>query len=165
MKVLQVIGKALAWFNLVCFGLMVVQGILQAVAMANLVVLIAAVLLAAVPLNGYAGLQLHRSIKNPEIKLSHQTPVGIRFVGIVVILIGIFMAGVGLIMILAAKDILQVWKENAMDTPKLLDISSASQLQAAGAELLFFGLIMLAGALINMRLLRWYYLVKQSDVS
>jgi len=165
MMVLQKIGKALALFNLVFFGFMVLQGLVQAVVMGSLLMLIVAVLLASVPLNGFAGLQLQRSIKNPHIKLSHQTPVGIRFVGSVVILIGIFMAGIGLIVLLAAKEILQVWKENAVDMPKQLNISSVSQLQGAGAEMLFFGSIMIAGAVINMRLLRWYYLVKRSDVS
>jgi hypothetical protein len=165
MKTARTIGKVLAWFNLIYWGFSVITSLLQGLASANMSLLVASVLLAAIPLNSYAALQLHRSIRNPEIKLSHQTPVGIRFVGSFVVLMGIFLTGVALLIILGAKELLPAMKENAVDMLQMLNITSVGQLQGMGAIMLFFGAIMIASALINMRLLRWYYLVKQSDVS
>lgn len=164
MKVTRKIGKALAWFNFVYFGMNVIVSFFAVLASGNFGMLAVTVLAAAIPLNSYAALQLHRSIRNPEIKLSHQTPVGIRFVGAFVILIGLFVAGIGLLVILGAKEILQTWKENAVDMPQPFNIKSAGQLQGLGAIFAFLGLIITVGAVLNMRLLRWYYLVRQSDV-
>jgi hypothetical protein len=164
MKLARTIGKVLAWFNLVYWGFSVISSLLQGVAAGNMAIIVAAVILAAVPLNSYAALQLHRSIRNPAVKLNHQTPVGIRFVGAFVVLIGAFMTGVGLLVVVGARQIFPIFKENAVDMPQPFAITSPGQLAEVGAMLLFFGAIMLAGALINMRLLRWYYLVKQSDI-
>ncbi|HEV2479258.1 MAG TPA: hypothetical protein VGS79_06330 [Puia sp.] len=165
MKIVQTLGRALAWFNLIYWGLSVVTSLLQGLAAGNMAIIVASVFLAAVPLNSYASLQLHRSIRNPAVKLNHQTPVGIRFVGSFVVLIGAFLAGVGLLVVVGAKQIFPMIKENAVDMPQPFTIKSSGELVEMGAILLFFGSLMLIGAVLNMRLLRWYYLVKRSDVS
>jgi hypothetical protein len=38
-------------------------------------------------------------------------------------------------------------------------------LQGMGGMMLFLGLTVIVSVMIHLRLLRWYYLVKQSDVS
>lgn len=164
MKTARTIGKALAWFNLVYWGFSVVVSLMQGLAMGNMGVVIFTVLLAAIPLSSYAALQLHRSIRNPEIRLSHQTPIGIRFVGSFVVLLGILGIGLGLLIIGGAKEIFPMLKENAVDMPQAVNISNVGVLQELGGLLVFFAVIALVSALINMRLLRWYYLVRQSDI-
>ena len=165
MKILQTIGRILAWFNLIYWGLVVVSGLLQS--SANPSYMVGSVLLAAIPLNSYAALQLNRSIRRHEVKLSHQTPVGIRFVGAFVIFLGVILTGVGVVIVQAYRELWPMFKEQAA-TMKQLDtvgITTPAQLQSVGAVCAFFGILMAAGAIINMRLLRWYYLVNRSDVS
>ena len=164
MKMTLKIGRILAWFNLIYWGFGILNGFFSAVAMGNPLVWVIVVLMAAIPLNSYAALQLHKSIRRPEVKLSHNTPVGIRFVGSVVIFIGICFIGAGLIIVRFAKELLPQLKEQTA-AMKGLTIDTPGQVQSFGIVMIFLGGIMLIGAMLNMRLLRWYYLVKKSDIS
>jgi hypothetical protein len=160
MKSTQVIARILAWFNLVFWGIGLVNGLFNPV-----VPIAVMVVLASIPLNSFAALQLHKSIRNPEVKLSHQTPVGIRFVGIIALLIGICFAGVGLLLAQFAKEMLPAWLEQSAAMKDPPPVNTVGGLQVTGISIAALGFAIIFGVVLNMRLLRWYYLVKQSDVS
>lgn len=86
MKLTLKAATVLTWFNLIIWGYFLFNGLLGVLSVGALPILIMIVLLSAIPLNAYAALQLHKSIRHPEIKLSSSTPTGIRFVGIVAFL-------------------------------------------------------------------------------
>ena len=166
MKKLQIIGRALAWFNLIFWGIPIVSFLLGVLASVDLQFLVPVVLLAAVPLHSFAALQLQRSLRHPQIKLSQQTPAGIRFVGTIALFIGILLAFTGAAAMGVAKEMLPQFKEK-MGQFKQWDMSAMTvgDLRAIAALYLLLGLAVVANVMIHLRLLRWYYLVKQSDVS
>ncbi len=166
MRTAQIIGRILAWINLIFWGIPIVSFLLGALASVNLPYLVPVVLLASVPLHSYAALQLQKSLRNPQIKLSQQTPAGIRFVGLIALFIGILLAFTGAAAMGVAKEMLPQFKEQ-MGQFKQFDVSAMTvgDLRAIAALYLFLGLAVVASVLIHLRLLRWYYLVKQSDVS
>ena len=166
MKKLQIIGRILAWFNLIIWGIPLVSSLLGMLAAFNSSMLVRLVLFAAIPLQSYAALQLQKSLRHPELKLSQQTPAGIRFVGIIALFIGILVVLAGVLLLQDAKDVLPGLKDqmagyNMGDTSAL----TVDNLKAMGGLMLFLGLTVIASVMIHLRLLRWYYLVKQSDVS
>jgi hypothetical protein len=160
MKKTQVIARVLAWFNLVFWGVGLVNSLFSP--LMNLAIM---VVLVSIPLSSFAALQLHKSIRNPEVKLSHQTPVGIRFVGIIALLIGIGLAGIGIILAQYARELLPSWIEQSAAMKDPPPFNTVGGLQVAGAFLALLGFAVIFGVVLNMRLLRWYYLVKQSGVS
>jgi hypothetical protein len=166
MRTAQIIGRILAWINLIFWGIPIVSFLLGALASVNLQYLVPVVLLASVPLHSYAALKLQKSLRHPEVKLNQQTPVGIRFVGLIALFIGILLAFTGAAAMGVAKEMLPQFKEQ-MSQFKQWDMSAMTvgDLRAIAALYLFLGLAVIASVLIHMRLLRWYYLVKQSDVS
>jgi len=165
MKMVRTLGRILAWFNLIYWGFGVVSGLLQAMSMGIPLAWVVVVLMAAIPLNSYAALQLHKSIRRPEIKLSHNTPVGIRYVGSFVVFIGITFVGFGVLLLERPQDLLQLFKEQATNMNQLVSLNTVDQLRSLGVFVVVLGIVMIASALLNMRLLRWYFLVRKSDVS
>jgi hypothetical protein len=166
MKKAQIIGRALAWFNLIIWGIPLVSSLLSALATFNPLVLVMLVLFAAIPLQSYAALQLQKSLRHPEIKLSQQTPAGIRFVGMIALFIGFFVVLCGALVLQDAKEWLPRLKDQMAEL-KQGDASTITvgYLQGMGGMMLFLGLTVIVSVMIHLRLLRWYYLVRQSDVS
>lgn len=165
MKTVKLIGWILAWFNLIFWGIPVISSLIQSLAAPNPLVLVTLVFMAAIPLNSFAALQLHRSIRNPEVKLNHQTPVGIRFVGSFALFVGAFVAFCGIVMVQGAREWLPLWKEQIAQYKQPESMGTVGTLQGLGIFMIVLGLAAVLNAVLNMRLLRWYYLVKQSDVS
>jgi hypothetical protein len=165
MKTVRTLGRILAWFNLIYWGMGVLSGLLQATSMGIPLAWVVVVLMAAIPLNSYAALQLHKSIRRPEIPLSHNTPAGIRFVGSFVVLIGICFLGFGVLLLEWPQDFLAAFKEQAVNMNQLVNLTSVDQLRSLGVFVVVLGIVMIASALLNMRLLRWYLLAKRGDVS
>jgi hypothetical protein len=167
MKTAQSVGRVLAVFNLIIWGILLAGPLLGALVAFNPLVLVMLVLFAAMPLHSYAALQLQKSLRHPEIKLSQQTPVGIRFVGLIALFVGIFMALGGFLVLTDAKEWLPLMKEQMASLNKQQDLSTITvgYLQGIGGFLLITGLMAIVSVLIHLRLLRWYFLVKQSDVS
>ena|ERR1700753_2543687 len=167
MKTTRVIASILAWFNLVFWGFPVITSLLEMLVAPDGRKLVVVVMLAAIPLNSFAALQLHRSIRNPKITLNHQTPVGIRFVGFFALFIGVIMTACGLIVVQNAKELLPAWKDQIManlkDAPA--SYSTISFIQSVGGFMAVAGLLIVLNVVLNIRLLRWYYLVNRSDVS
>lgn len=165
MKTVRVFAWILAWFNLIFWGIPVISSLIQSLASPNPLILAILVFFASIPLNSFAALQLHRSIRNKEIKLNHQTPVGIRFVGSFALCVGAIIVVSGIMIAQNAKDLLPVWKEEVAQYKQPESMSTIGGLQAMGALMVVLGIAAVLNAVLNMRLLRWYYLVKQSDVS
>jgi hypothetical protein len=122
------------------------------------------VLVASIPLQSYAALQLHKSIRRPEIKLSHNTPVGIRFVGVVALLFGFLFLLSGMAMAKNAPEMLSALREQPFMKEMYAGIT-VEMLRRYGILAAVLGLITIVNVILNMRLLRWYYLVHQSDAS
>src|SRR5579872_4848075 len=170
MKIVLKIASALTWFNIVFWGLLVAMFLLFALQLANLPILAVVVLLSAIPLNCYAALRLHACIRNPQLRLSHQTPAGIRFVGFIALFFGICMLFSGLSMIHDPKTALNSWTEQMDQMPEMARQYPYKNLGEAyfvrvGIAALTLGLFISLNVILNLRLLRWYYLVKKSDLS
>jgi hypothetical protein len=163
-KVLKA-AQILTWFNLIFWGFPILMEVLTALAMLNFALLGGLMLAASVPLNSYAALQLHRSIRQPSVKLSHQTPVGIRFVGIVALFFGTLFVVYGIAIIQNAQQVLEMVREQLAGYKEISESMTVGLLKRIGFFALVLGITAIANVVLNMRLLRWYYLVKQSDVS
>jgi hypothetical protein len=167
MKNEQNIGKVLAWFNLIIWSIILIGPILSSLAAFNPLMLVMLVVFAAIPLQSYAALQLQKSLRHPEIKLSQQTPVGIRFVGLIALFIGIMFVLSGSVISKNANEFLPAMKEQmaAMNKEQDVSVITTGFLRGVGGFMLVSGLSIIVSVVLHMRLLRWYYLVKQSDVS
>ncbi|HLZ87390.1 MAG TPA: hypothetical protein VKQ52_09120, partial [Puia sp.] len=90
------VAHILSWFNLFFWGIPLVINLLNTLLAFNPLILGAVVLFCSIPLHSYAALQLHKSIRRPEVKLSHNTPAGIRFVGLIALFFGFFFLVTGM---------------------------------------------------------------------
>ena len=155
-------ASALSRFNLFYWGISVAIGAFRALTNFNSPNLLVTVILASFPLHAYAALQLHRSIRQPEVKLSHNTPAGIRFVGFIALCLGVLFLLAGAAFLGYAPEVVQFAKERKMELEGIgpWTVTLARQI---GGILLVFGLIAVVNVVLNFRLLRWYYLVHKSD--
>src|SRR5262249_51515427 len=122
------------------------------------------ILFGAIPLNCYAALQLHKSIRQPAVKLSHQTPAGIRFVGFVAMFFGILTVSDAVTALVHPAQLTESFQQiysnsNVKDTPAI----SPAMARNVSIVLLLLGLSVVVNVQLNFRLLRWYYLVHKSD--
>lgn len=163
MKGVLKVASILTWFNLIFWGFVTVLVLLAAPVM-GLVALVGAVLLSAIPLNCYAALQLHKSIRRPAIRLSHQTPVGIRFIGFVSLFFGLTTVMEELGNLQRPAKLLEMMKES-FSGMKGLEVMTVNTVRVISVVGLILGLLVVINVILNFRLLRWYYLVHQSDAS
>ena|ERR1700744_3312692 len=171
MKTTLKIASVLTWFNLVFWGL--ITGVMLLAVLSSLYIpfLIVPVLMSAIPLNCYASLSLHRSIRRPNLPLSSQAPVGIRFVGFIALFFGISGFFSGLEIVGSAKDVLVSVREQfaqMKDMPQVQEQYknlNVTDVRNMGISALILGAFIVVNVVLNLRLLRWYYLVKKSDVS
>ncbi len=161
----------LTWFNLIFWGL--VDGILLLGTLSAMFLpgLLAAVLLSAIPLNCYAALKLHKSIRDSSIPLSQQTPMGIRFIGFIALFFGVYSIGDGFALISNAKEILDFMKDYYMkQAPDLAQMPAfksmgVADVRAAGVVCLILGLCLTVNVVLNLRLLRGYLLLRKNEAS
>jgi hypothetical protein len=169
MKTSLTVATVLSWINIIVFGGIVAFCLLGTLIMGQMALLASVVLLSSIPLSCYAGLMLHRSIRRPEVPLSHQTPAGIRFVGLIALFFGIFYMVMGVSIIVQPRQLLDSMKEAADKMGGLAPAEIASVGKAVilfgGFVIIVLGLIVAINVILNIRLLRWYYLVHRSDVS
>lgn len=147
------VSAILSWFNLIVAGIFVFCCLLfglRLVGLAN--ALIPAVLLGSIILHSYAALQLRKSMVNPEIPLSSQTPAGIRFVGYVVLFLAVLYGGSGMAMLQNTKEILS----QVPMPPEYKNLDLTGSIRGAAVFLMLFSLSILVNVLLNFRLLRWY---------
>jgi len=171
MKTTLKVATILTWFNLIFWGLVDSLFILMSVLSLNLPVLAGAVLISAIPLNCYAALKLQASIRHPAVRLSSQTPVGIRFVGFIALFFGINWLGDGYAFLKNTNEFMQFIKDQLAQLPQLtqqfpqIKAIGPADIRQAGVFCLILGLCVIVNVVLNLRLLRWYYLVKKSDAS
>jgi hypothetical protein len=165
------VATVLTRFNLIFWGFMVCFFLLGFLAVGYLPGVMILVLLSAIPLNCYAALKLHQSIRNPAIPLSQQTPTGIRFVGFIPVFVGVYLSWSGFAMIGSAGEILHFIKD--FDTKEFPEIAQrpefksvgVAEVRAAGVICLILGLSLAVNVILNLRLLRWYLLLRKNDAS
>ena len=162
MKTALKVATILSWFNLIWWGVNLV-GSLSTIGKMGSFMIVFLVVMASIPLNAYASLQLHKSIRHPSIKLSSQTPVGIRFVGLVAEIIGIILFLVGLVVLLNPQQILTAIK-GSQDSAFSDQLATIKAIRLLGGFFVFLGLSVSVNVILNFRLLRWYFLVNQSDI-
>ncbi len=171
MRTIFKVATILTWFNLIFWGLingLLLLGALSAMFMPGLAI---AVLISAIPLNCYAALKLHKSIRNPGIPLSQQTPMGGRIVGFIALFFGINSIGEGSALIKNAREFLDFlmdyYTKEAPDIAKMPAFKSmgVADVRAAGIICLILGIFMAVNVVLNLRLLRWYLLLRKKDAS
>jgi hypothetical protein len=168
MKTILRVASVLTWFNIIFWGMIVAFGLLGVLLLGQLPYVVGLVLLSAIPLNCFAALKLHTSIRYPNVPLSHQTPVGIRFVGLMALFFGITNIITGVSVIADPAPMLDSMKEMVAQMPAdVRGFYSVKKVfvEIAGAALLVLGLLVAINVVLNLRLLRWYYLVHKSDAS
>ena len=165
MKTALRIASVLTWFNLILWGLITALLFLGSLGM-GLFLLVPAFILSSIPLNCYAALQLHKSIRNPTVKLSSQTPAGIRFIGFIALFFGILQVTNSIGILKDPAEMLRLTKESFSQVKGMDAYTMTTGLARTSAVIsLVLGLAILVNVLLNFRLLRWYYLVRQSDAS
>jgi hypothetical protein len=162
MKISLKVASVLTWFNLLWWGLNLITSLPRAFA-TGLPMLLFVVVLASIPLNCYAALQLHKSIRRPSVKLGSQVPVGIRFVGMAAQLCGIGLILLGFFFLLYTTQLLAIIKDPGVRTEGIQEFLNPRGIRLIGGFFLFLGLCIVTNVILNFRLLRWYYLVRQSD--
>jgi hypothetical protein len=165
MRITLKVATILTWFNLFIWGYFIFSGLLGVLSVGALPLIAVFVLLSAIPLNCYAALQLQKSIRRPDIKLSSSTPTGIRFVGIAAFLFAVLFVlfGVGLLQNLS--ETIRMLRDQYKDVKGIEPFLDPVFLRKLGLSSMILGLCVGVNVLLNLRLLRWYYLVRQSDVS
>jgi hypothetical protein len=170
MKTILTIASVLTWFNLIFWGATITFGVLGMLVMGQATIFAAGfVLLASIPLNCFAALKLQTSIRHPNIPLSHQTPAGIRFVGLMALFFGFLMLFKGAAALADPKPAVEVYKQMLDQMPKPLPEGAAGLgmvfAHCLAVGMLALGLLVAVNVVLNLRLLRWYYLVRKSDAS
>ena len=111
MKNILKIAGILTWFNLILWSAILLLMLFSLFVMQTTAILFFVVLFSAIPLNCYAALQLHRSIRRPDVRLSSQTPTGIRFVGFVALFFAISFVVNGLTLTGNTQEAVKIVKE------------------------------------------------------
>ncbi|MBS1597487.1 MAG: hypothetical protein JST75_04635 [Bacteroidetes bacterium] len=143
----------LTWFNLVISGLVILYLLLAGIASGYFLSFVVVIILpGTIVLHCYAALQLRKSIVRPDVPLSNQTPIGIRFVGFVVLIFGLLSLYNGITLLMHPDEIIKQIKQ--MPDAKNLDI--AKFLRIGTYFGLIFSICLIANAVINFRLLKWY---------
>jgi hypothetical protein len=168
MKIALTFASVLSWVNIIIWGLIVVFGLFFTVPTGQLLPMLVVVLLSSIPLNCYAALKLQTSIRHPNVPLGHETPVGIRFVGLIALFFGILYVGYGA-MIAGHPNMLLDSAKVIPDklpgyTPEQLAALGKLAVVVGGVIAAVLGLLVAVNVILNFRLLRWYYLVHRSDV-
>jgi len=163
------VATVLSWINIIVFGGIVALCLVVSFAMGQLAFLASVALLSSIPLSCYAALMLHRSIRRPDVPLSHQTPAGIRFVGLIAMFLGVTYIVAGVTIIAQPGQLLDSMKEMAGKMGGLAPTEIASVgkvfLLFGGIITAVLGLMVVINVILNIRLLRWYILLHKSDGS
>lgn len=157
-------AKILTWLNLIVWGGVLLSMLLASLS-GNMAFLVFVFFLSAIPLHSYASLKLQQSIRFPQVKLSNQTPVGVRFIGYVAMFFGITFLFDGITALQNPKLFVDPVKDILAGAKELSQIDPVAFIRGMGIFFLLTGASVIVNVILNIRLLRWYYLVKQSDVS
>lgn len=165
MKTTLTVARILTWFNLIVWIGFLAILFLAVLAMQAYALLVIVFLFCAMPLHSYAALKLQKSIRFPAIRLSNQTPVGIRFIGIIALFFGFTMLANSYFTLQNPVKTLELMKEGMAEAKGVTNAQLMGYIRGGAVFGVILGLCVIVSVVLNMRLLRWYYLVKQSDVS
>ncbi|HEV3415023.1 MAG TPA: hypothetical protein VG101_21235 [Puia sp.] len=170
MKIALRVATVLSWFNIIFWGMIVVLGLLGSVVVGQMPLVVSLVLLSAIPLNSFAALRLHSSIRYTGVPLNHQTPVGIRFVGLIALFFGFLLIFLGFSILGNPGAMMDSMKAAISQMPEdtrgmYTFLLNKVFVLLLGVAFLFLGLSDAINVVLNLRLLRWYYLVHKRDVS
>jgi hypothetical protein len=157
------ISAFLSWFNMIVWGFIALTGVLGALMAGNLSFLVITFLTGVTVLHSYAALQLHKSIRNPTVPLNNQTPVGIRFIGFIALFFGVLYLGDGFAVLQSPGEIAKLMEPQMPPQFKGMDLHRILRTMAVFAFVT--GLCITVNVFLNFRLLRWYFLIKKSDIS
>ncbi len=148
------VSTVLSWINIVVGGMWVFAGAMAVLMMGNMMLLLPVLLIASIVLHSYASLQLIRSLKDPAIPLSSQTPMGVRMVGF----LALFFAVSNIISAVTVWQNAGEFVEQTRATlpEQLKDFDIRPYLQGMVIFLFVFNLGIAVNVLISMRLLRRY---------
>lgn len=144
----------MSWINIVIGGMWLLAALMGVLMMGNMVMLLPVLLVASIALHSYASLQLIRSVKDPSVPLSTQTPMGIRMVGFV----ALFFSVTNIIGAVTAWQNAGEFVEKTRETlpEQLKDFDIKPYLQGMLIFLFVFNISIAVNVLISMRLLRRY---------
>lgn len=151
------VSTILSWINIVIGGLLVLMGLLGVLMAPNLIMLISVVLTGSIILHSYAALQLRKSILNPAVPLSSQTPTGIRFIGFMALFFAILNIGNSIVIMQNAEEAIK--QANLPYQPK--GVNLAALVRVVGGFLLLFSIGVAVNVFLSTRLLRWYMFSKE----
>ncbi len=148
------ISAILSWINLIIGGMWVFAGLMAVLMMGNMMMLLPVLLIASIVLHSYASLQLIRSMKDPSVPLSSQTPMGIRMVGFLALFFAVSNIISAVTVWQNAGEFAEKTKESLPE--QLKDFDVMPYLKGMVVFLLAFNLGLAINVLISMRLLRRY---------
>jgi len=141
---------------MVIWGYFVLQMVLAGISTGAILFVVFGFFLSAVVLHNYAALQLTKSLRDPAVPLGHQTPAGIRFIGMVALLFGVIFLGCGLILLVNSGEMLKLMQAQST---MFKDINVAL-VRKQGVTAMLLGLAVTVNVFLSFRLLRWYFLSK-----
>jgi hypothetical protein len=155
-KVLQ-LSNILTWFNMIVasFIVMILVFSLITPGSPTLAVITMAVFIASVILHSYAAIQLRKSILQPQHALERNTPVGIKFIGYLVLLIGFLMIVNCISALQNSREILSSFKM----PPEAKNFNIEKIFKGFAIFIGIFGITMVLNVLMNLRLLRAYQMI------
>jgi hypothetical protein len=156
------LSTVLSWFNIIVWGFVAGILILGALSIGNLAFLVIPFLIGFTILHSYASLQLLKSIKNPAIPLSSQTPVGIRFIGFIALFFGVLYIGDGVGLLQNTGDIAKMMQPQL--PPQAKDLNLIKILRAGAIFSLVTGICIAVNVFLSFRLLRWYLFLRDNDM-
>lgn len=157
MKTAVRLANVLSWINLVYWGFSCAVGLLMALASGSMLMIVGIFFISSIILHSYAAIQLNKSIRDPARPLSRHTPAGIRFIGIVAITLGILCIALGNASLQHPQEILKAYKTVWPDLQ-----ATERSMRANGVFALLLGISIATNVILNFRLLRWYYLMKEN---
>lgn len=151
------VSNILSWINIFIGSFLVFIYLLGMLVMPNVIILIFAVITGSIVLHAYATLQLRKSIINPAVPLSNQTPTGIRFIGFIALFFAVFSISYWVLVIQKADEVVKI--ANLPYLPK--GVNMVASIQAIGVVFLLFSAGVAVNVFLSTRLLRWYLMNKE----
>jgi hypothetical protein len=150
----------LSWCNLIIAALLILFALVSGLAVLGIVnALTPIVLLGSILLNSYAAIQLSRSLLNPSIPLSRQTPTGIRLLGYISLFFAFLYGGSGIAILQNSKELLKQVEIPA----ELKNINIEKIFRVSAIFALIFSCSIIVNVILNFRLLRWFYFLQRPD--
>ncbi len=152
MKRTLAVSNILSWFNIIVGSAIGLCALFMIVAFPPIAVLISVVLIGCIVLHSYAAMQLRKSILNPVIQLSKQTPVGIRLMGYMALFFGIMLFSNAIYMMQNTTELIS----QAQFPKEMKNVDIKKVIQGTGVFMLLFSISIIANVVLNLRFLKWY---------